>query len=141
MGFRIPPPPTPNPVPAGNACTNCWGSGKPFGDGSTPDQIVVSVSGIVHGPNWIPANGEAPEGEFVADQLPGTPCQYLYNPGAGFDIEIKFLVATTTASIFIPFGIIYFSGVVGVCETFLENTENDRFTGGSVKITIPKVLL
>lgn len=66
MGTPVPPPLIIEPVPAGNPCAIAWGPGKPFGDGPTPESIVVNLS----------TNGSA-NGSGILTQVPGLPCLFI----------------------------------------------------------------
>lgn len=141
MGTSIPPKDPPPDVPEGSPCVNCWGPGKPFGNGETPSTINVVLSGIEKGPDWGPGSGGAMNGEYVLDQVVGLPC--------GFQLDI------------IPFAFIFVLFLPGEtqvgannqamhnaftrngaspCSTVLANEEDEDFTGGVATITIPEVI-
>lgn len=139
MGTPIPIPFVPSQQPAGNPCSNGWGPGKPFGDGPTPEKIWLEFNGVEKGPNWQVGDGEPVNGLFELTQDVGAPCAYalLAFPGTKFctftttDIE----VAGTNASPFLFFRNedVPYDNLIG------DNTVDDHFTGGEVKIIIPKV--
>lgn len=139
MGTPIGDPSVPGTADAGASCSNCWGSGKPFGDGDTPDKIKISLSGINKGPNWTSLYGDPLEGEFELEQVGVLPCTFsLLDPPIGIKVEFK---ASETEVFVENLGIsIYFSAVSATaCDTFMLNEENDIFTGGSALLLIPEV--
>lgn len=142
--FAEPPPPGPippdlDPVPAGDACSLCWGNSKPFGVGDTPESVVVVIQDIEKGSTWMPADGEPPDGIFILTQIGGTPCGYaLFD--ADFSMFFNFGPVAAGFSIFDDtFTIFIFSGPGPICNTFFENTLTDPFVGGTATIFIPPI--
>jgi len=139
MGEPIPPPPFVPPTNAGFPCAVCWGTGKPFGDGETPDEIVIVVSGISKGPNWVPGDGEPIEGTFTIPQF--TACDYRdpFFPLGGF--RIAFLVENTSVLWRFDEITAYFAGVTAnPCETIVSSVLVDHFQGGTARIYIPEII-
>ncbi len=65
------------PAGVGLACALCWGdSSSPFGTGFTPDKVMVQVADIEKGPQWIPSDGEPPNGTYILDQ--NSACKYTF---------------------------------------------------------------
>lgn len=139
MGTPIPPPTDPPPVSPGSACSVCWGSGKPFGDGDTPDQIFLSLSGIDKGPLWHGGLPEPPNGEFVLTQRIGSPC--IFDTPIGLIAYNVGFFPTLTAVSILTIGPTYiFNGQdLIVCDTFLLNMITDYYVNGSALITIPEI--
>ncbi len=139
MGIRIPPPIIVPPSNAGDACSNCWGNGKVFGDGGTPDEIWLNFSGINKGPNWIEADGEPIEGLFQLLQTVPLPCAYLASE-IDWIIDCTFEADDTTVGVLAATGPIVFQAFDNeACEVFVMNETDDHFTGGSCLIIIPEV--
>lgn len=139
MGIPIPPIFVPPVAVAGNSCPICWGSGKPFGDGPTPEKIYITFSGINKGPNWTSHNGEPKNESYELGQVGVLPCTFsVLDAPIGIKVEFR---AGQTEIFFEDLGIsIYFSAVVGAsCQTFIFNEEADIFTGGSCVLYIPEV--
>lgn len=140
MGEPIVPPedePPFGPVPSGPACANCWGIGKPFGNVDTPASIRVKISGVNKGPNWFPPLPKNPNATFVLTQIIGIPCAYRFTVAA-VTVQVVFNAGNTSiGGLLFPSGVTFFSGVVGPCETEIDNAENNHFVGGSAVITIP----
>ena len=139
MGTPVPPPITPDPVPAGDTCIRCWGAGKEFGDIATPSKITISISGVVKGPNWFPALGEPPDGVFELTQLGFSPCGYGLTAGgiaytAGFN---QFGTEVTITDLI--FGTVYFSMSENICELLTFSFDLGFFDGGTILIILPGV--
>lgn len=126
-------------VAAGDACSICWGPGKPFGDGDTPESITVNFSGINKGSTWSDGDGEPISGEFIIPQVVGIACQYVDNIGDD-EVSILFDTVFTLVNV-IRFGFVnQFTGISDdACGTFIFNTESGKFEGGSCEIFIPEV--
>jgi hypothetical protein len=62
-------------------CSNCWGSGKTFGDVPTPSQVEVTVYGIEKGSSWLPGDPEPPNGSYTFDQDVLYPCRFNWSDG------------------------------------------------------------
>lgn len=140
MGTPIPLPTIPDPVPPGDFCDSCWGPGGLFGVGPTPESILVTVFGIKKGPNWGVLDGEPLEGEFTLDQNVVLPCLYR-GGGGGSLLQVLFLSNATGASIVAPSAeTMFFYNQLIACNILLDNEEDNHFVGGTVKITIPKVI-
>ena len=140
MGTRIPRRPTVDPVVAGNACSNCWGVGKPFGIGDTPEFVFLTFSGVNKGPNWILADGDPIDGDFLMTQDAIFPCVY-FGSDADFLLDLEFKIADTEIGVLAATGPIAFQAFGNdPCELFVENKNDDHFTGGSVVITLPAII-
>lgn len=139
MGTPILPPPPPPIVPPGDDCAICWGPGKPFGELPTPNEIIVTVTGVEKGPGWIPIDGDPPEGIFVLPQVGGgLPCRFS-KP------VVPSLFVFLLPDAVLVFGLVitaefWFNGITsGACITVIENQLNDHFANGTAVITIPEV--
>lgn len=139
MGTLIPPPTIPDPVPPGDPCDFCWGPGKPFGL-VTPEELIITVTGIEKGPNWMPIDGDPPNGVFILSQpFPAVPCFFI-SPFVDPRIGIFFDVASTGVDGEVSSGEMFFEALPAVpCLTVIENELDDHFTGGTATITIPPV--
>lgn len=140
MGTPVPLPIDVPPVPPGDPCTTCWGTGKPFGDIDTPSEIPAIVSGINKGPNWSGSAGVPPNGERLFIQDPNFPCRY----SADFDV---WFVRMVFGSVFegcsltrLGFITAFFSRVPDACRELYTNEENDKFVGGTVQIFLPETI-
>lgn len=62
--------------PVGSDCSNCWGAGKPFGIGPTPEIITITLFDLLEGFFWTDAVGAE---ALVPTQLFQTdiPCIWL----------------------------------------------------------------
>ncbi len=139
MGTPIPPPIIVPPADPGGACGNCWGVGKIFGDGDTPDEIWLNFSGINKGPNWVIADGDPIEGLFQLLQVMIAPCSYLATE-IDWLIDCTFESDDTTVGVLAATGPIVFQAFGNeACEVFVENKTDDHFTGGSCLLIIPEV--
>jgi hypothetical protein len=139
MGTRIPPPIVVEPADAGDACSVCWGFGKDFGDGDTPDHIVVNFSGIQKADDWREIDGDPLDGIFILDQDENAPCFFLTvvddvtifvqysNGNTEIDAEHFLVGPKFTASI------------DEECLIFVPNDLTTRFENGSCLIIIPEV--
>ena len=139
MGTIIPSPVNPGTSPAGSACALCWGIGKPFGDGDTPETVTVSVSGVNKAPGWIAADGEPFNGVAVLSQDLPDACIYhliqgnyifdLFWDGGNTEFEVQQVVGAPC-----------FVGLdSSPCILALDNIPSTAFTGGSVKIILPEL--
>lgn len=125
-------------VPAGVACVNCWGFGKPFGSGSTPESIELTVEGVVPGPLWVPGNGSLPDGTYTLDQLGGAPCFYEANPLLMVSLFVRFNADNTFIELYSTTFVLAFQSLGGSpCSTVRSNQLDDFFMGGTVTIRIP----
>ncbi len=63
----------PQPYEPGVQCTNCWGTGKAFGDYDTPKRVYATFAGLVSqgSPYTCPPNGT-----WILTQDPIRPCEY-----------------------------------------------------------------
>lgn len=144
--FKFAPPPPPPvippdlpPVPAGNACSVCWGNGKPFGVGETPVSITVVFQNIEKGPDWHPFFGEPLNGTFLLAQFFIVPCIFNlidddFTVGVDFDPRITF-ISLFRVGVVVP----YFEATGIPCQTFFENTVDSFFTGGTATVFIPPI--
>jgi hypothetical protein len=139
MGTRIPGPIILPPVFPGSPCPVCWGEGKAFGDGDTPESIVLSFSGISKGPNWVLGDGEPIDGKIECFQAIG-PCNYQ-KPFFTPTIDLFWTDFNTSVSVLdSSLGIAHFFAVSpNLCESLLLNELDDHFAGGSCKVIIPGV--
>lgn len=139
MGTRYPPPEIPPDVPAGTDCGNCWGVGKPFGDGDTPSTITATFSGINEADDWVPANGPGIDGEFILTQVGGQPCLFRFLD-ADYLIECTFFAAMTIISVIWQTIITPFVGITNEpCDIWLYNDQVNAFVDGTCQIAIPGV--
>lgn len=139
MGTLIPQPIIPDPVAAGNDCTICWGLDKPFGNGNTPESIVVNFSGIQKGPTWGVSDDLPINGKFTLTQIVDPKEYQLVDSGIGF--AVIFLVDSTRIILRkIGFYDIFNGVTINACETLVYNYLNTRYINGSCLITIPEVL-
>jgi len=138
MGTPIPDPPIVPPVVPGVDCSVCWGVGKEFGVGDTPESINVTFSGINKTPVWIPASGEPLEGTFTLDQVVGLPCRFNTTVG-GFFMQVTFESVYTVVfaydALITPH---FFAGDGGLCSLAIYSNLNAQFTGGSAVIVLPE---
>jgi len=137
MGTPLPP----NPI--GSNCINCWGTGKPFGAGPTPEIVTITLFDLQEGDFWndvVGAEAQVPTQLFQTD----TPCRW-HADSATIDWELR-LFATDT-SIFIvdkitakPIFIIF---TVGPCLLTGPNREVGPFDnfafGGFFELTFSGV--
>lgn len=140
MGIIIHPPDVPPPVGVGVGCSNCWGVGKTFGDGDTPDSITAIFSGVQQAPGWVPTDGPGIDGIFVLDQVGGQPCLYRFS-GPDYLIEIQFGAFETNVNaiwqaIITPFVCTDNTA----CEVFCPNQQTTPFKEGSCMIIIPEIV-
>lgn len=139
MGRRVPEPIPPDPVPAGELCSVCWGPGGIFGDGPTPSQITVEIDGVSRGPNWIPADGEPPNGSFDLPQLlDAGPC--VFDVVGAVNLSAIFDVASTVVNGSVTGGFAFFdSNPAAPCVKVLTSNLGDHFAGGTATIILPEV--
>lgn len=139
-GFEPPEPPPLDPVPAGDSCTVCWGNGKPFGVGETPDTVVVVIAGVEKGPGWMAGDGEPPNGTFDLEQLGGFPCRFIFQD----DDRIVQIIFGPAAGVFQvinkPIFLQSFFAIGSECQTFFTNTVTNEFVGGTATIYIPPII-
>lgn len=139
MGIPVTPPIVPDPVGAGSLCNTCWGTGRTFGDGPTPDSIFINVSGINKGPSWTPFVGEPPNGRFQIPQLIGLPCFYVL-PAPPIRWAIIFgNIFTLASGDFQPGARFFFGETEDLCGVTMLNQTLDPFVGGSMVVEIPEV--
>ena len=138
MGTIIPLPIEPEPTPVGDPCYKCWGIGKPLGDGDTPLTVTITISDVVKGPGWIAGDGEPLNGDFVLTQHPTEACYFRY-------VDVPVLITwsnLTSQSVFFvrnDASKTTFYGFGAQCALYASNTLTDKFTGGSVLVTLPGV--
>lgn len=136
-GPEPPGPPPLDPVPAGNACTVCWGNGRPYGVGETPITVTVVIEGIEKTPTWIPPIGDPPDGVFELTQNIFQACTYEFND-INFDMDLIFTPGDATFIVRQAGGPVRsFFATGSVCATFFENEETFAFIGGTATIFIP----
>lgn len=126
-------------VAAGDACSVCWGAGKPFGDGDTPESIVLNFSGINKGPSWSTGDPEPLSGEIELPQNPSVPCNFSDLIGT-VGYEFTFLAGTTALSVDDGGTDLFVALVVGACSITLFNELTTMFVGGTCQVFIPEVL-
>ena len=129
----------PDPVEAGDDFITCWGFGKPFGDGDTPDQIILSVSGVNKGPGWLPSDPDPINGVFTLLQIFGSPGLFRF---IGGDV-VAFVLWTVSQSVCVVSDLAFvntFSGGEAIpCLVDFENALTDKFVGGTAVVTIPEI--
>ena len=138
MGTPIPPERKPDPVPAGHDCDICWGIGKPLGGGPPPSQVIATFEGVEKGQFWSECNGEPLDGDYTLQQEDEAPCYWTFWDGPG---SVEWYHAYGKSIIFShssegPVCIIVYADE---CTTLFINTDDVRFKGGSVKITLPGI--
>lgn len=127
-------------VAAGDACVICWGTGKPFGSGSTPESISVNFSGIEKGPSWNPGDNEPIDGEFTLYQDGSVPCKYEAFT-ASFFISVEFTAVKTTVDAWDNVMQNHCDGETAEpCSVLLFNAGIWRYVNGSCLIIIPEIL-
>ncbi len=67
------------PPSVGSACSVCYGTGRAFGNITTPDSIVCKVSGIQKGDAWAEPFGEPANGTYKLLQV--SPCTFTFASG------------------------------------------------------------
>lgn len=139
MGTPIPPPGPIDPVAPGELCVNCWGLDGIFGNGPTPSQITVEIDGVAKGPNWVPEDGDPPNGTYDLPQfLLGGPCLFLLE--GGINLEVFFGPTNVVISGFKAPGFSFFiSAPSDPCVLVVGSNLNDHFTGGTATITLPEI--
>lgn len=128
-----------DPVPAGDPCTVCWGNGKPFGVGETPESVTVVIADVEKGPGWMAGDGEPPNGTFELAQNPVSPCRYQFSDD---DYFIEWLTLGRGSLVGVtnkPSTVQSFLGRRAPCQTFYENEIVDKFIGGTATIFIPPI--
>lgn len=142
--FDEPPPPPvipPDlpPVPAGDACNTCWGNGKPFGVGETPESITVVIQDVKKGPDWMAADGEPPDGTFELSQLSEFPC-FFQGITASLVMTLLWDIGGSAMGVVnLPSGTPSFFGFGVECKTVFNNSLNAEFTNGTVTVFIPTI--
>lgn len=140
MGTPIPIPFIPPPAGQGNDFPLCWGSGKPFGDGDTPDHVFASVSGVNKGSVWFEGAPEPPNGEFVLSQVAGQPGVFRF-VGVGIIVAVGWRVLESSFVItqFLP-QFSFVGDTFEACPIVFVNHIDDVFVGGTAAITVPRVV-
>lgn len=127
------------PVPAGDPCTICWGNGKPFGPGETPNKVTIVIEGVEKGPGWTSGMGEPPNGTFILTQHVVSSCLFLFEND---DFILRWSTGARQPLFQItqkPSSEISFLTPAIPCRTFYENTITDSFVGGTATIFIPPI--
>lgn len=125
---------------AGVPCTECWGSGKPFGDGPTPRTIQVTFAGIVTGPSWTLPDGNPVSGTFTLTQSGLGPCLWVFLD-ATWDIEAFWFDGETVVLARRVGGRLSFSsGIDTPCLLVLPNELIFFFNSGTATIVLPPVI-
>lgn len=139
MGTPIPIPfPPPPPADPADPCTTCWGVGKPFGSGDTPDEFEVKFSGQIPGPAEFLNNGpNAPNGTWTVIQSIASACTYRSSI-PGVTISVNFGVNATTVTAVGPAGSIFLGSQPPTCSTLILGFAFFGSTG-SAKLLIPGV--
>lgn len=139
MGTKIPPIIEPPPADPGNPCVICWGPGKDFGSGDTPDKISISFSGINKNIDWEPWMLDPYNEKVDLDQDEFAPCHFRYVDD-NFIIDCTFLEGNTDVILEGKDGGFQFiSPSASKCSEFVFNERNIRYVNGSALITIPEV--
>lgn len=140
MGTEIPPPYVPPPTSAGTYCSTCWGPVNILGPAPTPRQVVLVYSGFEKGVDWVPRDGDPPDGEYTLWQSGFTACTWSQLYGDN-NFGLYFTFAGTTLRIIRFGGYDVFRMVnPGQCLLFLPNTIDKHFKNGSVQIILPEVV-
>lgn len=128
----------PCPVPSvGIPCAVCWGEGKPFGVGDTPDIIMVQIWGITKSEFWEQGDGEPCNGVFCIPQHSACSWNvFLSNPQR----TLSFLSAKTqlAMSAIGNLGVCFLYNSAPICNIDVMENEstNPNFEGGFAQITI-----
>lgn len=137
MGTKIPRIIVPGEVPAGVACSNCWGIGKTFGNVDTPSEIIMTVSGVNKGPDWVPFQGEPPNTVMTLEQVAGTPCRYDGSDGTNFGTVIFDAGETVVIALSFRQQGGFINENADLCALSITGNTSDYFTGGSVVLQLP----
>ena len=137
MGTRIPLPVPDPPVPPGDPCVNCWGSGKPFGDVDTPSILTVTFSGVEKGLGWVPGDPEPIDGAFLVTQNIISPCRFDFDDGVT-TVQVDFGIGNTEVLAGdVGAGIELFNGSGLPCVQLINNSLTGRYINGIAAILIP----
>ena len=138
MGTPIVPPVRPDPVPAGDLCTRCWGIGKALGTDETPSKVTATFFDMRKADNWIAGYGEPLDGDFILEQHSAIPCKWRL---IATPMYVIWDVSGSVSSLLVVNieGYACFSGSDDQCELLIMNQLDNRFTGGSCLITIPEI--
>lgn len=139
MGTPIPEPIIVPPVPAGNDCTICWGIGKPYGDGDTPESIKVNFSGIAKADDWDSWMLDPFEGEFELDQFGIFPCHFRFTDAVWMVNVIFHTLSTEIVLEGRDGGFQFLSPNSSECATLVFNEREIRYVNGTCKILIPEI--
>lgn len=139
MGTPITPPVEPDPEPVGDPCNQCWGAGKPFGDGDTPASINVNFSGLQSGISQVIENGPNEDGSWTLPQKIGVPCVFEIPLFGGFGIDVLFQFGQTGVVADAFFSTIFFGFTESPCSTLIFQSFPFGSLPGSCKILIPEV--
>lgn len=139
MSRLIPDPLELDAVAAGLACSICWGTGKPFGDGDTPEKIQLNFSGINKAPDWLPGMEEPFEGLFELDQDAFAPCHFEFS-SVDWQVDCTFESGNTEIILEGKIaGFQFLSPSANACQQLVFNERALRYENGSCKILIPEV--
>ncbi len=117
--------------PPPNTCNGCFGAAQ------TPDLILINFNGILRGDDWVPADGEPPNGIWPIP--PDGPCHFgaIVN---GHDVNYDLVAPVSGLTIDTPLPRNAFIDViVALYQTWFENAKNvaagNHFYGGYASIT------
>ncbi len=97
---------------AGVICPDCVN--EIFG-GQTPKFITANVSGVVACPGWTRI---IPNGSFLCEQTPGTPCEWVGQVGALLIIfNVRFAGGATVTATDGPAKVVFLEFSMGACRT------------------------
>lgn len=124
-------------IEPGADCTQCWGAGKPFGDGPTPKYITVLIAGVVKGPLWVSTDPELPNGSYFCKQQL-SPCLWKITVG-DWSCAVSTLHVGTTVSVQYPLAKLgYQHSTPDLCVSSGFNQNQDyihHFVGGTHNIS------
>lgn len=141
MSTRITAPVPLDPVAAGDACVNCWGQGKPFGSGGTPETIEITFEGVEKNVDWVPGAGEPIDGTFTLVQDVVFSCWYRFGGFPTTEILVEFRAGETFVGGTSDTNVTCFRGTsVQACSTVVGNEWAFRFKNGTATIRIPGII-
>jgi hypothetical protein len=142
LGTKIEPPIDPPKVPAGNLCSNRWGSpSSPFGL-VTPSKFFIEFSGINITEEWQPWIGEAQNGIYKVEQAPDIYCYFFYlnEPTNDFIVQCHFYADYHYIALVDQIGGTRFYGrSVLNSDLILLNDYDGNFFGGTARIILPEI--
>lgn len=140
MGKPIPPPLVIEPVSAGALCSLLWGPGKAFGDGPTPESVVVNFSGQnQRNPNDPPFLAPL-VGDFILLQIIGQPCRFFLDIGT-HTIELIWSSGfSLLRQILGGFTVTFNALTTGIGTTEFVSGFTFNFIGGTGFVKIPDII-